>query len=113
MWKSGEPPAWNPDVPYFANIGFDDTGAPAGGFWPFWLSAIMLVCSVWTAIKCKLRQTPASQSDEPFLNKENWILISKVSAGLIVFLVLINLIGFYGAIFLFLIYYVKFLGKNG
>ena len=24
MWKSGEPPAWNPDVPRFANIGYDE-----------------------------------------------------------------------------------------
>ena len=23
MWKSGDPPAWNPSVPRFANIGFD------------------------------------------------------------------------------------------
>ena len=113
MWKSGEPPAWNPDVPHFANIGFDNTGAPAGGFWPFWLSAIMLACSVWTAIRCQLRKTPASQSDEPFLTEESWILIAKVSSALIAFLGLVSIIGFYGAIFFFLIYYVKFLGKHG
>ena len=113
MWKSGEPPAWNPDVPHFANIGFDDTGSPAGGFWPFWLSAIMLICSIWTAIQWKLRQTTASQSDEPFLEKANWILILKVSTALISFLILIYFIGFYGAIFVFMTYYVRVLGKHG
>ena len=42
MWKSGEPPAWNPDAVRFHNIGYDDTGAPGSGFWPFWLGAIMM-----------------------------------------------------------------------
>ena len=37
MWKSGEPPSWNPDVGRFENIGFDETGTPGSGFWPFWL----------------------------------------------------------------------------
>ena len=113
MWKSGEPPAWNPDIPHFANIGFDDTGSPAGGFWPFWLSVVMLICSLWTAFNAILRQTTSSQSQEPFLNKENWIHVSKVSAALIGFLILINVIGFYGAIFAFMTFYVRVLGKHG
>ena len=37
MWKSGEPPAWNPSVPRFASGDFDETGTPGSGFWPFWL----------------------------------------------------------------------------
>ena len=37
MWKSGEPPSWNPDVPRFANIGFIEGEGPGSGFWPFWL----------------------------------------------------------------------------
>ena len=44
MWKSGEPPSWNPDIPRFANIGFIDGEGPGSGFWPFWLSLIMLLC---------------------------------------------------------------------
>ena len=35
MWKSGEPPSWNPDIPRFANIGFIDGEGPGSGFWPF------------------------------------------------------------------------------
>ena len=42
MWKSSEPPAWNPDAVRFHNIGYDDTGAPGSGFWPFWFGAIMM-----------------------------------------------------------------------
>lgn len=24
MWKSGDPPAWNPSIPRFSNIGFEN-----------------------------------------------------------------------------------------
>ena len=37
MWKSGEPPSWNPDIPRFANIGMIEGEGPGSGFWPFWL----------------------------------------------------------------------------
>ena len=30
MWKSGEPPAWNPEAARFDNIDYDDTGALIG-----------------------------------------------------------------------------------
>ena len=50
MWKSGEPPAWNPDVPRFANIGYDESGTPGSGFWPFWLGVIMLASCIWTGV---------------------------------------------------------------
>ena len=47
MWKSGEPPSWNPDIHRFANIGMIEGEGPGSGFWPFWLSLIMLICCVW------------------------------------------------------------------
>ena len=28
MWKSGEPPSWNPDVKRFANVGFIEGEGP-------------------------------------------------------------------------------------
>jgi hypothetical protein len=56
MWKSGDPPAWNPSVPRFANIGFDETGTPGSGFWPFWLGFIMLICTIWIGINWVLKR---------------------------------------------------------
>ena len=72
MWKSGEPPAWNPDAARFDNIGYDDTGAPGSGFWPFWLGVIMLASCVWTGINWALRHSPASVSTAPFLDSYGW-----------------------------------------
>lgn len=44
MWKSGEAP-WGGER--FSNVGFNDAGAPSGGFWPFWVAMIMLLSSAW------------------------------------------------------------------
>ena len=97
MWKSGEPPAWNPDAARFDNIGYDDTGAPGSGFWPFWLGVIMLASCVWTGINWALRRTPASVSTAPFLDSYGWKMLLTVGGGLIGFLLVIEFLGFYAA----------------
>lgn len=113
MWKSGEPPAWNPDAARFDNIGFDESGAPGSGFWPFWLGVIMLASCVWTGINWALRQTPASVSTAPFLDSYGKKMLLTVGGGLIGFLVLIEMAGFYGGMLIFLVYYIRFLGRHG
>ena len=112
MWKSGEPPAWNPDVPRYANIGLIKGEGPGSGFWPFWLSAIMLICSIWIGINWFRRTSPPSQSDEPFLDSYAKRMLLLVGGGLLGFLVLIEVVGFYGAMFAFLAYYLGFLGRH-
>ncbi|MGC6453905.1 MAG: tripartite tricarboxylate transporter TctB family protein [Candidatus Puniceispirillaceae bacterium] len=112
MWKSGEPPAWNPDAARFDNIGFDESGAPGSGFWPFWLGVIMLGSCVWTGVNWALRLTPASVSGAPFLDSYGKKMLLTVGGGLIGFLVLIELAGFYGGMLVFLVYYIRFLGRH-
>lgn len=112
MWKSGEPPSWDPSVPRFANVGLIEGEGPGSGFWPFWLSAIMLVCCGWTIFNCYKGKTPPSQSDEPFLDGYGKKMLALVGGGLIGFLAFIHVVGFYGAMFLFLIYYLVFLGRH-
>ena len=112
MWKSGDPPAWNPSIPRFANIGFDETGTPGSGFWPFWLGFIMLICTIWIGINWVLKRSPQSVSEEPFLDDFGKNMFLTVGGGLIGFLIMIHIAGFYGAILLFMIYYLKFLGRH-
>ena len=112
MWKSGEPPAWNPDVPRFANIGFIDGEGPGSGFWPFWLSAIMLICCVWIGVNWYRKKSPPSVSTHPYMDRYGKRMLLLVGGGLLAFLGLIHIAGFYGAIFVFLFYYLKFLGKH-
>ena len=113
MWKSGEPPAWNPEAARFDNIGYDDTGAPGSGFWPFWLGVIMLASCVWTGINWALRRTPASVSTEPFLDSYGWKMLLTVGGGLIGFLLVIEFLGFYAAMLAFLVYFIRFIGRHG
>ena len=113
MWKSGEPPSWNPDVPRFANIGFIEGEGPGSGFWPFWLSAIMLLTCIWTAVNWYRRLTPASQSSEQFLDGYGKRMMLVVGGALFGFLALIHFVGFYGAIPVFMIYYMRYLGSHG
>lgn len=112
MWKSGEPPAWNPDVGRFANIGFIDGEGPGSGFWPFWLSLIMLLSCLWTIRNWVQKTTAISQSTEIFLDAYGKRMLVFVGGGIIAFLVMIEFLGFYGAVPLFLIYYLKVLGKH-
>jgi hypothetical protein len=112
MWKSGEPPSWNPEIGRFANIGFIDGEGPGSGFWPFWLSLIMLLSCVWTIANWYRRTSPQSQSDAVFLDSYGRRMLLVVGSGIIGFLLLIGVVGFYGAIPLFLIYYLKFIGNH-
>ena len=112
MWKAGEPPAWNPDVGRFANIGMVEGEGPGSGFWPFWLSAVMLLCCVWIFVNGVRRTSPPSQSTEPFLDSYGRQMLALVGGGLIGFLILIEFAGFYGAIFVFMLYYLLVLGRH-
>ena len=112
MWKSGEPPSWNPDVSRFANIGMIEGEGPGSGFWPFWLSLIMLVSCCWIGINWFRRTSPQSKSAEPFLDTHGKRMMVVVGGGLFGFLALIHVVGFYGAIVIFMLYYMRFLGKH-
>ena len=104
MWKSGEAPDWNPDIARFDNIGLIEGEGPGSGFWPFWLSFVMLICSVWIAINWYRRTSPPSQSDEEFLDGYGKRMLFVVGGGLFGFLILIEIAGFYAAILAFMIY---------
>lgn len=112
MWKSGEPPSWNPEVGRFANIGFIEGEGPGSGFWPFWLSLVMLISCLWTIRNWAQKTTAISQSSEVFLDAYGKRMIVLVGGGVFAFLVMIEILGFYGAIPLFLVYYLKVLGNH-
>ncbi|MFT6104071.1 MAG: hypothetical protein ACJA1E_000486 [Paracoccaceae bacterium] len=112
MWKSGEPPSWDPEIARFANIWMVEGEGPGSGFWPFWLSGIMFVCTVWIGVNWVRGTSPQSVSEEPFLDGYGIKVLLMVGVGLFGFLVLIALAGFYGGMFVFMIYYMKVLGRH-
>lgn len=101
MWKSME-----------LEIGFIKGEGPGGGAWPFWLSAVMLVCTGVIAFNWYRRTSPPSRSEEPLLDNYGKKMLLMVGGGLLGFIALIDIFSMYGAMFFFLVYYLKFLGRH-
>jgi hypothetical protein len=101
MWKSTE-----------LEVGYIRGEGPGGGAWPFWLSAIMLICTGVIAFNWVRRTSPPSQSTEPLLDSYGIRMLFLVGGGIAAFIGLTHIISMYGAMFVFLIYYLRFLGRH-
>ncbi|HEY9057738.1 MAG TPA: tripartite tricarboxylate transporter TctB family protein [Aurantimonas sp.] len=101
MWKSS-----------FLEIGYIRGEGPGGGFWPFWLAAIMLICTGLIAFNWYRRTSPPSQSTEPLLDPYGQKMLALVGGGIVGFVALVGILSMYGAMFVFLIYYLRFLGRH-
>lgn len=101
MWKSTE-----------LNIGWVKGSGPGGGAWPFWLAAGMLLTSIWTIIRWFRGVTPQSRSSELFMSADTVAIVGPVVAGLVLLLLATHFIGMYVAVFLFMIAFVRFLGRH-
>ncbi|MGI9333342.1 MAG: tripartite tricarboxylate transporter TctB family protein [Gammaproteobacteria bacterium] len=101
MWKSAELP-----------IGWIPEEGPGGGAFPFWLSLIMAVCCVWTVIRWFTRSTPESRSTESYFDKQTLTLFLLVVGALAAMVGLIHVIGVYGAVPLFFVFYMRVIGRH-
>ncbi|MDK3073174.1 tripartite tricarboxylate transporter TctB family protein [Sedimentitalea sp. JM2-8] len=101
MWKSTE-----------LNVGYIRGEGPGGGAWPFWLAGIMLICTGFIAFNWWRRTSPPSQSDDVLLDGYGKRTLVLVGGGLIAFIGLVNIISMYGAMAVFLFYYLRFLGRH-
>lgn len=93
-------------------IGIVAGTGPQGGFWPFWLAAGMLVSTGFIAYNWLRRATPQSRSEEPVLDAHGRKMFLQVGGGIVGFVALINIISMYGAIAVFMLYYLRFLGRH-
>lgn len=93
-------------------IGYVADEGPGGGFWPFWLSAAMLGSVIWIVINWWRRTSPPSRSEEPFLDAYGMKMLALVGGGVTIFIALVHFIGMYGAMLVFLLYYIRFLGRH-
>jgi hypothetical protein len=101
MWKSAELPiGWIPDE------------GPGGGAFPFWLSAGMLVCCAWILIRWARQPTGAGTGSGPYFPPETRTRILVVTAALAVMIGLVHVIGIYGSVPLFLVFYLRGLGRH-
>lgn len=94
------------------NIGWVDGRGPGAGVWPFWLSAGMALASLATLIRWFRGATPESRSTEPYIAQETIFLVGVSALSLLVLLILMNIIGTYLSLVLFMYFYVRVLGKH-
>lgn len=94
-------------------VGYISREGPGGGAWPFWLSAIMLICCAMIGLNWWRGTSPPSRSEEPVLDSYGWRMLIFVGGAIIVFVGLVNVISMYGAVAVFLLYYTRFLGRHG
>lgn len=101
MFKSAELPiGWIPDE------------GPGGGAFPFWLSFGMLVCCGWIIVNWIRKATAVAVSEEPFLSKSAMRLFVLGASSLTAMIALIHVIGVYGSVPLFMIFYMRVLGAH-
>ncbi|WP_210879675.1 tripartite tricarboxylate transporter TctB family protein [Roseovarius autotrophicus] len=93
-------------------IGYAVGTGPQGGFWPFWLACGMLASTGVIAFNWVRRASAASRSDEPVLDSHGIKTMVFVGGGIIGFVALIDIVSMYGAVAIFLLYYLKLLGRH-
>ncbi len=101
IWKSTELP-----------IGWVVKRGPGGGAFPFWLSVGMLLCCVWIIVRWVRRTSPPSQSTEVYMDKHSLMLFLVGAGALTVMIGAIHFIGVYGAMPLFLLFYMRYIGRH-
>ena len=94
-------------------IGWVEGRGPGAGMWPFWLSLGMALASVATLIRWFQRKTPESRSTDPYIAPETLFLVLVSAVSLLVLLLLMNIIGTYLALMVFMFFYVRIIGKHG
>ena len=101
MWKSAELP-----------IGWIAGEGPGGGAWPFWLATGMLLCCIAIVIRWARRMTPQSRSEDVYMDSRAFKLFLLNAGALAAMIGLFHIVGAYGAIPAFLIFYLRFMGGH-
>ena len=92
-------------------IGYFGSEVGAGTF-PFWMSLGMLVCCLWIIINWIQRKSSPSRSVAPFMSYQGARRFVSNASLLFLTLLAIRWIGMYGAVPLFLIAQLRFLGRH-
>jgi putative tricarboxylic transport membrane protein len=93
-------------------IGWIEDEGPGGGTWPFWLSAVMLLSCLGIMFNWFRKHGPIATSTKVYIQPNVLVDVGAVTLALIITVGLFSVIGIYGALPLFLIFYLRFLGKH-
>ena len=95
------------------NIGWVPGRGPGAGAWPFALATIMLLASIAIFVRWCMGVTPESRNHEPYIDRDT-IGIVAITVGALTFLIgATHIIGIYLSLILFLLFYIKGVGRHG
>lgn len=94
------------------NIGWVHGLGPGAGAWPFWLSAGMLICSLWTLARWYRGITPESRSTDIFISTQGMKIVAPTLIALTALLIGTHIIGIYFSIALFMVFFVRIMGRH-
>lgn len=99
---------------YFAdlNIGWVPERGPGAGMWPFWLALGMALASIATLVRWFMRLTPESRSTEAYIETDTLFIVFVTLLSLLGLLIMIEYIGIYFAVMIFLAFYLKVIGRH-
>jgi putative tricarboxylic transport membrane protein len=94
------------------DVGWIPERGPGPGAFPFWLAVGMLACCAWIILRWIMGRAPQAESDEPYMDRHafNQFLLGAGSLG--VMIGLIHVIGVYGSVPLYLVFYMRVLGRH-
>ncbi len=93
-------------------IGWIEDEGPGGGAWPFWLAGLMLISCRGIIYNWYRRKGRIASSDKIYIEPHVLKVVTAVTVALIITVGLFSFIGIYGSLPLFLIFYLRFLGKH-
>ena len=93
-------------------IGWISGEGPGGGAFPFWLGAGMMACCGSVIYRWFRKTSPPSQSTEPYMDKTTLRMFITIGGSLTVMIGAIHFIGVYFSLPLFLMFYLRFLGRH-
>jgi hypothetical protein len=94
------------------SVGWVEGRGPGSGMWPFWLSLGMALASVATIIRWFMGVTPESRSTEAYIERDTVFLVLITMLGLLALLLLTEYTGTYVAVMLFMLFYIKVIGRH-
>jgi hypothetical protein len=84
---------------------------PGAGFFPFWVSAILVVLTLYWLVQVSIR--PSEPMPKDFIpSRHEALLVLMVFADLILFVAILDYVGFSAAMFIFLMIMVALLGER-
>ena len=93
-------------------IGWIEEEGPGGGTWPFWLATIMLISCGGILFNWFRKHGKIATSTKTYIEAHVLGDVAAVAGALIITVALFSFIGIYGALPLFLIFYLRFMGKH-